>query len=156
MHGAVFEPGSLAFGAGRKVAGAVERAPRPIGRLAHGVEHATKAVLFSCRDCGDCSLPETGFLCPESQCVKNQRNGPCGGTRQGLCEIGEKECIWVRAYERLKAYGEEETMLDGPAVIKNAALEGTSAWGNTYLGRDHHAAQHQAAAPTDETKEREA
>ena len=65
--------------------------------------------------------PRSAYLCPESQCVKNQRNGPCGGTRQGLCEIGEKECIWVRAYERLKAYGEEETMLDGPAVIKNAA-----------------------------------
>ncbi len=155
MHGALFEPGTRAFGAGRTIVAAVERAPKPIGRLAHGVEHATKAVLFSCRDCGDCSLPETGFLCPESQCVKNQRNGPCGGTRQGLCEIGEKECIWARAYDRLKAYGEEETMLDGPAVIKNAALEGTSAWMNTYLGRDHHAARHADTSSADPTKERE-
>ena len=73
--------------------------------------------------------------------MKNQRNGPCGGTRQGLCEIGEKECIWARAYERLKAYGKEETMLDGPAVLKDGSLQGTSAWANTFLGRDHHARQ---------------
>ena len=46
-------------------------------------------------------------------CAKNQRNGPCGGTRDGLCEVYDTECIWSQAYERLKAYGEEETMLDG-------------------------------------------
>ncbi len=70
--------------------------------------------LFGCRDCGDCSLPEIAYVCPESQCAKNQRNGPCGGTREGLCEVYDTECIWSQAYERLKAYGEEESMLDGP------------------------------------------
>jgi methylenetetrahydrofolate reductase (NADPH) len=79
------------------------------------------------------------YLCPESQCVKNQRNGPCGGTRDGLCEVGDKACIWALAYERLKAFGEEETMLDGPPVIKDNALQGTSAWANAFLGRDHSA-----------------
>ena len=54
------------------------------------------------------------------------------------CEIGDKECIWALAYDRLKVYGEEETMLEGPAVIKDNALSGTSAWANTFLGRDHH------------------
>ena len=97
-----------------------------------------KIASFDCRDCGDCSLPDIAYLCPESQCVKNQRNGPCGGTRQGKCEIGEKDCIWARAYDRLKAYGEEEQMLDGPAVIKNAGLKGTSAWLNTFSHKDHH------------------
>ena len=42
---------------------------------------------FQCKDCGDCSLPDIAFLCPESQCAKNQRNGPCGGTREGRCEV---------------------------------------------------------------------
>ena len=46
----------------------------------------------------------------------------------------------VQAYERLKAYGEEESMLDGPVVVKDNALAGTSAWANTFLGRDHLAA----------------
>ena len=29
-------------------------------------------------------------------------------------------------------------MLDGPVVIKDNGLAGTSAWANTFLGRDHH------------------
>jgi methylenetetrahydrofolate reductase (NADPH) len=110
-----------------------------VQKALHLVEQAAKVSLFGCRDCGDCSLPDIAYLCPESQCVKNQRNGPCGGTREGTCEVGEKDCIWALAYERLKAYGEEETMLDGPVVIKDNALRGTSAWANTVLGRDHHA-----------------
>ena len=103
-------------------------------------EQAAKVPMFECRDCGDCSLPDIAYLCPESQCAKNQRNGPCGGTREdSLCEVGEKTCIWALAYDRLKAYGEESTMLEGPPVIKDNALAHTSAWANTFLGRDHHA-----------------
>ncbi|MDE0298805.1 MAG: methylenetetrahydrofolate reductase C-terminal domain-containing protein [Candidatus Poribacteria bacterium] len=137
LHGTAFEEGTLGFKAGQKIFRAVDNSR--VRKAAHGAEHAIKSVMFDCRDCGDCSLPEIAFLCPESQCVKNQRNGPCGGTRQGKCEVGEKDCIWGRAYDRLKAYGEEERMLDGPAIFKNGALKGTSAWANTFLGRDHHA-----------------
>ena len=146
VHDALFTPGGAGFRAGRRVAGAVDRAGRGGKRLFHALEHASKVVAFDCRDCGDCSLPDIAYLCPESQCVKNQRNGPCGGTREGKCEVGEKECIWARAYDRLKAYGEEQTLLDGPAIIKNAALQGTSAWLNTYLERDHFADRRRAAA----------
>jgi hypothetical protein len=28
-------------------------------------------------------------------------------------------------------------MLDGPVVVKDNRLAGTSAWANTFLGRDH-------------------
>ena len=28
-------------------------------------------------------------------------------------------------------------MLDGPVVVKDNALAGTSAWANAFLGRDH-------------------
>ena len=101
------------------------------------IEHLSKSALFGCKDCGDCSLPEIAYVCPESQCAKNQRNGPCGGTREGLCEVYDTECIWSQAYERLKAYGEEEEMLDNPVVVKDNALAGTSAWANAFLGRDH-------------------
>jgi methylenetetrahydrofolate reductase (NADPH) len=41
------------------------------------------------------------------------------------------------AYERLKPYGEEDTMLEGPVVFNDNVLRGTSAWANTFLGRDH-------------------
>ncbi len=146
LHDAAFEPGAPLFGAGRSLFGAIDRGPRAVRKGVHGLEHAAKAALFGCKDCGDCSLPDIAYLCPESQCVKNQRNGPCGGTRQGPCEIGEKECIWARAYDRLKAYGKEEDMLDGPAVLKDGALRGTSAWANTFLGRDHHALRREEEA----------
>jgi methylenetetrahydrofolate reductase (NADPH) len=102
------------------------------------VEHASKAVMFQCKDCGDCSLPEIAFLCPESQCAKNQRNGPCGGTREGRCEVdGYGDCIWLRAYERLKHDGKENHLLDHAPVVQNQGLRGTSAWANFWLGRDH-------------------
>lgn len=108
--------------------------PKPMRAL----EHLSKAALFRCKDCGDCSLPEIAYLCPESQCAKNQRNGPCGGTREGRCEVnGYGDCIWLRAYDRLKRDGEETRMLDHAPVVQNQALRGTSAWANNWLGRDH-------------------
>jgi methylenetetrahydrofolate reductase (NADPH) len=138
LHGAAFEHDAPLFPAGRAFYRAVEKS-RAAGKLAHAAEQAAKVPLFRCRDCGDCSLPDIAYVCPESQCAKNQRNGPCGGTRDGLCEVYDSECIWSQAYERLKAYGEEESMLDGPVIVKDNALARTSAWANTFLGRDHHA-----------------
>ncbi|HEX7626909.1 MAG TPA: methylenetetrahydrofolate reductase C-terminal domain-containing protein, partial [Gaiellaceae bacterium] len=136
LHAAAFEPDAPLFPAGRAFYRAVEKSP-PLLKIAHAAEQAAKVPLFHCRDCGDCSLPDIAYVCPESQCAKNQRNGPCGGTREGLCEVYDTECIWSQAYERLKAYGEEESMLDGPVVVKDNALDRTSAWANTFLGRDH-------------------
>ncbi len=106
-------------------------------RWMRGIEHLAKALLFSCKDCGDCSLPDTAFLCPESQCAKNQRNGPCGGTRDGLCEVGEKRCIWSRAYDLLKSEGRQQQLLDHAPVLQDQSLRGTSSWANSWLERDH-------------------
>lgn len=140
MHNAVFDERGPLHRPAKAVVKAADGGPKPVGRALHMFEQANKVPLFHCKDCGDCSLPDIAYLCPESQCAKNQRNGPCGGTRSGgRCEVYDFECIWARAYDRLKPYGEEERMLDGPAVIKNAALQGTSAWANTFLARDHHA-----------------
>ncbi|HLX61786.1 MAG TPA: methylenetetrahydrofolate reductase C-terminal domain-containing protein [Planctomycetota bacterium] len=102
------------------------------------LEHLSKTLLYQCKDCGDCSLPDIAFLCPESQCAKNQRNGPCGGTRDGRCEVeGFGDCIWLRAYERLKHDGKENELLAHAPVVQNQGLRGTSAWANFWLGRDH-------------------
>jgi methylenetetrahydrofolate reductase (NADPH) len=137
VHALAFAPGSRGFRLGTGFYGGVERSLPVLSAPLHAIEHMGKAALFDCRDCGDCSLPDIAYLCPESQCAKNQRNGPCGGTRDGRCEVGEKQCIWALAYDRLKPYGEELAMLDQPPVLKDAGLRGTSAWANTYLGRDH-------------------
>jgi methylenetetrahydrofolate reductase (NADPH) len=138
VHQAVFEPEAPLFGMARSFYEKLDAGSPVARRAAHLVEQASKVPMFSCQDCGDCSLPDIAYVCPESMCAKNQRNGPCGGTRDGLCEVYDTECIWSQAYERLKAYGEEETMLEGPVVSKDNGLAGTSAWANTFLGRDHH------------------
>lgn len=112
--------------------------PKQGPKLLRLVEHVSKSVLFQCKDCGDCSLPDIAFLCPESQCAKNQRNGPCGGTREGRCEVaGYGDCIWLRAYERLKSEGKHQGLLAHAPVVQNQGLRGTSAWANFWLGRDH-------------------
>jgi methylenetetrahydrofolate reductase (NADPH) len=137
VHQTVFDPDGPLHDAARSLYERIDAAPRPVGRAAHALEQAAKVPMFKCRDCGDCSLPDIAYVCPESICAKNQRNGPCGGTRDGLCEVYDTECIWSQAYERLKAYGEEEDMLANPVVVKDNALARTSAWANTLLGRDH-------------------
>ncbi len=136
MHDVAFTPGTTLYKLGQKIysnANDPMQGPRSLRVL----EHASKAAMFSCKDCGDCSLPDIAFLCPESQCAKNQRNGPCGGTRDGKCEVYDFECIWARAYDRLKYEGREQEMLVHSPVIQDEQLRGTSSWGNAFLGRDH-------------------
>lgn len=103
----------------------------------YALEKFGKRKLFNCQDCGDCSLSQTGYLCPESQCAKNQRNGPCGGTSNGQCEVKDLECIWARAYDRKKYEGNPFDLLNHTPVMQNHALEGTSSWANFWLGLDH-------------------
>lgn len=136
-HDVAFTPGRLLSRWGARIA---RRAKDPVRgpRALRVLEHYSKVVLFDCKDCGDCSLPDIAFLCPESQCAKNQRNGPCGGTRAGRCEVdGFGDCIWLRAYERLKHDGRAGTLLDHAPVVQNQGLRGTSSWANSWLGRDH-------------------
>jgi methylenetetrahydrofolate reductase (NADPH) len=147
MHNAVFAQDAPLFPLGTKVYDKLEQGPKSLRRAAHLVEQAAKVPMFGCQDCGDCSLPDIAYVCPEGPCAKNQRNGPCGGTRDGICEVYDTECIWAQAYERLKAYGEEETLLDGPVVIKNNALRGTSAWANTFLRKDHNSESSRSGHP---------
>jgi methylenetetrahydrofolate reductase (NADPH) len=145
-HRTMFEPGTAFAKWGAKVC-ANSKDPLQGPGVLRALEHLSKAALFQCKDCGDCSLPDIAFLCPESQCAKNQRNGPCGGTREGRCEVeGYGDCIWLRAYERLKHEGRELELLKHAPVIQNQGLRGTSAWANHWLGRDHTAKRETAAS----------
>ncbi|MGA2617498.1 MAG: methylenetetrahydrofolate reductase C-terminal domain-containing protein [Thermoguttaceae bacterium] len=140
---------ALAFARGKGLYGLLARIfrglDRPRGvrglmsRLSYWLERQAKRVGYGCEDCGDCSLPDCAYLCPRAACSKGSRNGPCGGSAGGRCELDDKECFWARVYERLKSYRESEQMADAPIVIYNPALEHTSSWANTYLDRDHHA-----------------
>jgi methylenetetrahydrofolate reductase (NADPH) len=136
-HEVMFTPGHALVKWGARICQKSDD-PSQGPQLLRSVERLSKMVLFDCQDCGDCSLPDIAYLCPESQCAKNQRNGPCGGTRDGLCEVdGFGDCIWLRAYERLKHDGKELELLRHAPVVQNQALRKTSAWANNWLGRDH-------------------
>ena len=106
------------------------------------LEYWIKFVSSRCQRCGDCTLPEMAFLCPQSQCAKFLFNGQCGGSSEGWCEVfpGKKKCIYVRAYRRLRAYGEEESLKEGYIPPRDWAINGSSSWANYFLGRDHHGA----------------
>jgi methylenetetrahydrofolate reductase (NADPH) len=102
-------------------------------------EHLAKVALFHCLNCGDCALFDIAYVCPMSQCPKSQRNGACGGSYEGWCEVYPKgkKCIWVQAYERLKPYGEEDKLGAYSIPPCNWDLWQTASWLNFYLGRDH-------------------
>mgnify|MGYP000533685638 CR=1 FL=1 len=120
--------------------------PKQGPKLLRSFEHFSKRVMFDCKDCGDCSLYEIAFLCPESVCAKNQRNGPCGGTKEGKCEVaGYGDCIWLQAYERLKHDGKEDKLLEHSPVVQDQGLRGTSSWANHWLGKDHYSKKYKEA-----------
>jgi len=108
---------------------------------AHGIEHIIKVISNDCKDCGDCALLDLAYLCPMSQCPKNQRNGACGGSYEGWCEAfpNEKQCVWVKAYARLKKHGEEEQLGSYCIPPANWNFYQTSSWYNFFLGFDHSA-----------------
>ncbi len=138
MHRALFERG----GPGCRL---LTRCYRAIGdrslpaRMSHGVEYFTKWLMFRCRDCGDCALPDMAYCCPQSRCAKQQRNGPCGGSINGMCEVypDTKPCVWTRVYERLKSVGRLDEMRGVYIPPRANELAFTSGWANYFLERDH-------------------
>jgi methylenetetrahydrofolate reductase (NADH) len=104
----------------------------------HGLEDPLKRMLLNCLRCGDCGIQHVGFLCPESGCPKHMRNGACGGSRDGKCEVyPDRDCIWVRAYSRLAHIGQCGTLTEGCVPPRMWELNQTSSWFNFHLGKDH-------------------
>jgi methylenetetrahydrofolate reductase (NADPH) len=155
VHEWAFNRGKGIYGLMRDIFGFMDKRPGMMSALAYRLERTCKRLGYGCNDCGDCSLPDCAFLCPLAGCSKGSRNGPCGGSAGGKCELLDKECFWARVYQRLKYYGLSEQLGEGPAVIYNPALKHTSSWANTYLDRDHHAeTEHELnAAPAEPTRE---
>ncbi|HUU04193.1 MAG TPA: methylenetetrahydrofolate reductase C-terminal domain-containing protein [Myxococcota bacterium] len=64
-----------------------------------------------CVGCGDCLLTYTAGICPIARCAKGLLNGPCGGSRDGHCEVDpDVPCAWLQIYERLKRQGRLDYM----------------------------------------------
>jgi methylenetetrahydrofolate reductase (NADPH) len=110
----------------------------------HGFEHLCKSILYGCMDCGDCGLEVTAYSCPMSQCPKCQRNGPCGGSTDGFCEVypQTRYCIYFKAYHRLKKRGELHKLDSFITPPNNWDYYETSSWSNYTHGRDNAAHRH--------------
>jgi methylenetetrahydrofolate reductase (NADPH) len=116
------------------LAGAVER-----------LELLVKRPAFGCQACGNCVLGAIEYVCPQT-CPKQMRNGPCGGTHLGRCEVVDRPCIWIPVYERAKAGG-RLSALRAYIPPPDRALQGTSSWINYFLERDRRPDGDRATAP---------
>ncbi len=102
------------------------------------LEYWAKGQLYGCRHCGDCTLGHFAFLCPQSQCAKFLLNGPCGGSRDGWCEVwpGRRRCFYVRVYSRLPL-SERKEFMSLLLPPRDWRLYDTASWLNFYLEKDH-------------------
>jgi len=98
-----------------------------------------------CSLCGECLVEHTGGLCPLTLCAKSLLNGPCGGAKDGKCEVfNERDCGWQLIYDRLKALGKLDLMRQlrepkdwskaiGPRSLAMAGQRTTFSYGNKTL-----------------------
>jgi methylenetetrahydrofolate reductase (NADPH) len=137
LHRTFFSHDAAFSGLYRNLCARLEK--RPFGYLfTKTLEDVSKKMLFSCRECGDCSLQHVAFFCPESQCPKHTRNGPCGGSRESRCEVyPDRHCVWFKAYKRWVAIGKPDKIYQGFIPPRNWELDRTSSWINFHLGKDH-------------------
>ncbi len=83
-----------------------------LNRFLEEAELLVKGPLWGCRQCGNCLLQETAFICP-MECPKGLRNGPCGGSTPERCYVDEsRPCIWYKIYERAFQMGRQELLLE--------------------------------------------
>ncbi len=88
-----------------------------------------------CQQCGDCILDLTGGICPLSVCPKGLLNGPCGGSKNGRCEVEPevRECGWHLIYERLKKLGRLDKMKAIPPLKDYSKMQPPKQLRNTTL-----------------------
>ncbi len=71
-----------------------------------------KGPLWGCRQCGNCLLQETAFICP-MECPKGLRNGPCGGSTPEHCYVDStRPCIWFKIYQRAFKLDRQELLME--------------------------------------------
>jgi len=69
-----------------------------LGEIKHANEFEKRCIM-----CGDCIQYDFGDFCPISRCPKNMLNGPCGGVKDGKCEVDpDMDCVWHIIYKCLK------------------------------------------------------
>jgi methylenetetrahydrofolate reductase (NADPH) len=138
MHRLFFNRGNFLYPYLQKVAQFLDRYPRLKGYFT-SLEYFIKKLLFNCQECGDCTLWEFNYACPQSGCAKHLLNGPCGGSLAGFCEVYPfvKKCHFVRAMERAPSQRELKKFIKSYLPPRDWALYKSSSWLNFFLRRDH-------------------
>lgn len=99
------------FGCGAGVQALAERFPNTpvypgLNTQFIGILESQGVWTEKCAGCGSCRLGEFAGICPITRCAKRMFNGPCGGSREGKCEVRpELECGWQMIYDRAKSLG---------------------------------------------------
>jgi len=73
--------------------------------------HGISLEKEKCAGCSECYLNLTAGICPVINCPKGLLNGPCGGAKNGKCEVNPNiDCVWEKIYGRLKKQGRKLTL----------------------------------------------
>lgn len=105
---------SLACGAGiQAIARCFKKTPVLPGVNTTFIGALERPGVFTeeCSGCGNCQLAIFGGICPVTRCAKKLLNGPCGGSRNGECEVNaDTDCAWHLIIERLGSLGQLENL----------------------------------------------
>jgi ferredoxin len=76
-----------------------------------GILESQGLFTEECLGCGDCELARFGGICPITRCAKKLLNGPCGGSRDGKCELdSDTPCAWQLIIDRLSVLGQMDNL----------------------------------------------
>jgi ferredoxin len=105
---------SLACGDGTQTVAKLVKAPVYPGNNTLFIGEVERVGQYkeACKACGNCQLGWTGGICPVTMCAKGLLNGPCGGSRNGKCEVDiENDCAWILIYNKLKEQNKLDNLL---------------------------------------------
>ena len=100
----------------------------------------TKRLTLGCIECGDCLQDYMQFSgCSMGKCIKETRNGPCGGSRvDGTCEVKpDMQCVWASSYHALLVAGEDPRKFASTLIPpRDWNLNNTDSLANYFAGVD--------------------
>jgi len=138
IHKQVFAPQGLFFPISKAISLRCKN-NRLLNKIYTSFEHISKKIFFHCRMCGDCTLAEANYICPQSGCPKRMINGPCGGSIKGYCEVypNERLCFWIKSFNQGTTPASADIKKCKLLPPKDWSLNQTSSWLNYFSGKDH-------------------
>lgn len=92
-----------------------------LGQIKHINEFEKK-----CNFCGFCIIDNFEGFCPITRCPKNMLNGPCGGLKDGKCEIDQTmDCVWFLI---IKKFNEKNKIKNLKKIVKPFDWSNSKNW----------------------------